>query len=223
MSNDAVTFLEAVRGGDGAQVEALLEGEPGLVEARSDTGITAVLMAVYYGHPELIPVLRKRGVELSIWEAAAVGDAESVEQRLEETPSCLNEYSADGWTPLHLAVFFGQAPVAALLLERGADTTLISRNPMGVTPLQSALARASEESVALLIQHGADVRGGAPTSWPPLAYTAANGLTASARLLLEKGADVNARTPDGKTPLAMAIEKGNEDVAELLRGHGASE
>ena len=221
--DDTVTLLEAVRSGDAAQVEALLTGNPGLIEARSDTGITPVLMAVYYGHPELVPVLRKHGVELSLWEAAAVGDVESAQQRLDEAPAHLGEYSADGWAPLHLAVFFGHAPVAALLLERGADTTLISRNPMGVTPLQSALARGSEESVALLIEHGADVRGGAPTSWPPLAYAAANRLNVSARLLLEKGADLNARTPDGKTPLALAIENENEELAELLREHGATE
>ena len=221
--DETVTLLEAVRSGDAAQVDVLLSGNPGLVEARSDTGITPVLMAVYYGHPDLVPVLRKHGVELSLWEAAAVGDVESAQQRLDEAPTTLCEYSADGWTPLHLAVFFGHAPVAALLLERGADTTPISRNPMGVTPLQSALARGSEECVALLIQHGVDVRGGAPTSWPPLAYSAANNLPASARLLLEKGADLNACTPDGKTPLALAIEKGNEEVAELLRAHGATE
>ncbi|MCC2672121.1 MAG: putative ankyrin [Armatimonadetes bacterium] len=220
--NAATGFLEAVRAGDSEKVDTLLSMEPGLIEQRSDTGITPVLMAMYFGHPELLPLLRRHGAELSVWEAAAVGDLESALQRLGEDPGQLSAYSPDGWTPLHLAVFFGHRPVAEVLLDRGADPTLVSRNPLGVTPLQSALARCNEECAALLVSCGADVNAGAPSSWPPIAYTGANGLPAAARLLLEHGADANARTPDGKTALTLALDKGHEEVAEVLRAHGGS-
>jgi len=177
------------------------------------------MLAMYYGHPELVPLLLQNGVVLSLSEACAVGDLKASEQLI-AAPESLLTFTPDGWTPLHPAVFFGHAEVAVLLLNHGADTTTVSRNQVHVTPLQSALARGEEDCAALLIARGAEVSGGASTGWPPIAYTGANGLMRSARLLLEHGAEVSARTPDGKTALELAEEKGHAEVAALLREHG---
>ena len=48
----------------------------------------------------------------------------------------------DGFTPLHLAAFFGRLEAAALLVDRGADLEAPSRNPRfpSVRPLHSAIA-----------------------------------------------------------------------------------
>jgi len=180
------------------------------------------MLAMYQGHPEVVPILLRSGCNLSLFEGCAVGDRAAVERQLALRTEELGEYTGDGWTPLHLAVFFGHPAVAGLLLERGADTTAVSRNPVDVTPLQSALARGQEECAALLLAARADANRGNSNGWPPIAYAGANGLVKSACLLLQHGADVNAPAPDGKTALSLAEEKGHRDVAALLRQHGAA-
>ena len=40
---------------------------------------------------------------------------------IKASPSIVNECSKDGWTPLHLAAYFGQKEIASFLLESGAD------------------------------------------------------------------------------------------------------
>ena len=40
---------------------------------------------------------------------------------IKASPSIVNECSEDGWTPLHLATYFGQKEIASFLLESGAD------------------------------------------------------------------------------------------------------
>jgi ankyrin repeat protein len=154
---------------------------------------------------------------LSLFDACAVGDLEAVRAALGGALHRLNEFSSDGWTSLHLAVFFGRRPVAEYLLANGADVHAVSRNGMAVTPLQSALAGREEDCAVLLMEHGADVDGKPAGGWPPILYCAAGNLPRAARLLLERGADANAPGPDGQTALAMAQENGHQNVADLLR------
>ena len=44
---------------------------------------------------------------MSVFEACAAGEMERVERLLASDPAAVNTFSADGWTPLHLAAFFG--------------------------------------------------------------------------------------------------------------------
>ncbi|XP_077519316.1 oxysterol-binding protein-related protein 1-like [Amblyomma americanum] len=60
-----------------------------------------------------------------------------------------------GWTPLHLACYFGHFDVAELLLEHGAYVDVI--NCEGDTPLHKAAYTGREGLVMLLLKHNADV------------------------------------------------------------------
>uniref|UniRef100_A0A131Z0W0 Oxysterol-binding protein n=1 Tax=Rhipicephalus appendiculatus TaxID=34631 RepID=A0A131Z0W0_RHIAP len=60
-----------------------------------------------------------------------------------------------GWTPLHLACYFGHFDVAELLLEHGAYVDVINRE--GDTPLHKAAYTGREGLVMLLLKHNADV------------------------------------------------------------------
>ena len=216
----AEQVLDAARRGDVERLDALLAQDPSLVQTRENPDVSLALSAVYHGHPEVVDVLRRHGAALSLFDASAVGDLEAARSLLRGSLQILNDFSADGWSPLHLAVFFGQRAVAEHLLAQGADVHAVSRNGMAVTPLQSALAGRHEDCAILLIEHGADVDGRPAGGWPPLLYCAASGLVRTARLLLERGADPNAPGPEGQTALAMAEQKGREDVAALLRRQG---
>ena len=64
-------------------------------------------------------------------------------------------WSGDGFTPLHLAAFFGQLDAARVLVERGADVHAVSRNGLAFPPLQSAVAAGELEIAQLLLDAGA--------------------------------------------------------------------
>jgi ankyrin repeat protein len=122
--------------------------------------------------------------------------------------------------PLHLAAFFGQAQACELLLERGADPTVISRHEfIKVTPLHSAVARegaADLDTVRVLLEHGAPANAGVEGGQMPLHSAAANGNRGVVELLLANGAEARAARDDGKTPADLARESGYEEVAELV-------
>ncbi|XP_037046475.1 oxysterol-binding protein-related protein 1 isoform X2 [Bradysia coprophila] len=61
-----------------------------------------------------------------------------------------------GWTPLHLATYFGHKEVMEILLSKGADINAI--NEMGDTCLHKAAFIGRQDIVMLLLQHDADVK-----------------------------------------------------------------
>src|SRR5687767_8725016 len=56
---DVERFLDAVRGGDASQVEALLAEHPALIAARNDSGVSPLLLAAYYGQATVAAVLQR--------------------------------------------------------------------------------------------------------------------------------------------------------------------
>ena len=150
-------FLDACKAGDQAAVEALLTRDPALVAGRAPSGETPIVAALYRGHLGIVDVLLDAGAPLDLFAAAALGRRADVEARLAESPTCINELSYDGWTPLHLAAFFGRVDVATLLLARGAHVNARSTNAMRNTPLHAAVAGGRVESALALIEAG---RGG---------------------------------------------------------------
>src|SRR5438094_2176056 len=199
----APALFEAIKAGELEKVKAMVSEDPSLVNAR-DTDGTAILTAVYYRQKEIVNLLVARGAALSLFEAAAAGEIERVERLIAESPAGVNGYSADGWTPLHLAAFFGHAKIVELLLAHGADVTARSKNPNANTPLHAALAANQKMAAGLLIGHGADLNAADAGGWRPLHLAAANNNLDSMRTLIAQGADVNARNKDGLTPLALA-------------------
>src|ERR1700687_676639 len=114
-------LLEAIRAGNKAAIDSLLQQEPALLGFRAPNGASVILLAVYYGHAELAEVFVKHGAKLDIFEASAMGNLESVRQWMEASPACVNSFAPDGFYPLGLATFFGHREVADFLLVHGAD------------------------------------------------------------------------------------------------------
>jgi len=197
----------------------MASANPALVDARSRTGESAILTAVYHHRKDIVNLLVARGAEMSIFEACAAGEVERAE-RLVDT-SAVNGYSADGWTPLHLAAFFGHTKIAELLLARDADVAARSRNPNGNTPLHAALAGNHKFVAGVLIGGGADVNASDAHGWRPLHLAAANNNLDVLRALIAQGADISAANGEGKTALSLAQEKNHREAAALLRRHGA--
>ena len=209
---DNLAFIDAIKAGEFDRVKAMVSAEPALVEARSRTGDSAILTAVYHRQKEIVNLLVARGATMTLFDACAAGELERAERLLDENPGTVRAFSPDGWTPLHLAAFFGHAKIVELLLTRDADVTAQSRNSNGNTPLHAA---------GLLLGAGADVNAADAAQWRPLHIASANNNLDAMRTLIAQGADVSALNADGKTALSIAQEKNQREAAALLRRHGA--
>jgi len=217
---DPAAFLDAIKTGDFERVKTLLSADPQLVASRSAAGESAILTAVYRGHKDIVNLLVARGAEMTIFEAAAAGEVERVE-RLIANNAAVNGVSADGWTPLHLASFFGHARIVELLLAHGADVAATSTNSNGNTPLHAALAANHTFVAGLLLGAGSDVNAADAAGWRPLHLAAANNSLDTMKTLIAQGADVHAANAQGQTALALTQEKNLREASTLLRRHGA--
>ena len=75
-----------------------------------------------------------------ILKAAKKGDVATVRELLARDPSLVRSRDKDGSTPLHCAAWNGQAGVAELLLQAGADVNDHNQNEhWGTTPLLSLI------------------------------------------------------------------------------------
>jgi uncharacterized protein len=226
-TSSSAAFIDAIKAGEFERVKAMVSAEPTLIDARSGTGDSAILTAVYHRQKEIVNLLVARGASLSIFEACAAGEVERVERLLHESASGevgapgVNGYSADGWTPLHLAAFFGHPKIVELLLEERADVLAVSRNPTGNTPLHAALAGNHAFVAGLLLGAGGDVNARDANGWSPLHIAAANNNLDSMASLVAQGADVVAPNREGQTALSLAQEKNHREAAAFLRRHGA--
>src|SRR5437868_13699135 len=114
MPESAAAFIDAIKAGEFERVKAMVSADPTLIDARSRTGESAILTAVYHRQKDIVNLLVARGATLTLFEACAAGEMERVERLVTAAPASVNEYSADGWTPLHLAAFVGHAKIVEL-------------------------------------------------------------------------------------------------------------
>lgn len=147
----------AICEGDHAAVEAMVETRPDLARGSTDEGLPWTLAAVYRGHPGIADLLLRHGAELDAFTAAALGRTDQLEVLLDRGEAAVGERSPDGWTPLHLAAFFGHRETAAMLIDRGADLGARSTNDLENTPLHAALAGGRGPVAELLVERGADI------------------------------------------------------------------
>jgi len=181
-------------------------------------GESLVQFCLYRGRGAHLDALLALGFPVPLHEAAALGRIADVEAALARGPEAINLLSADGWTPLHLAAFFGHAEIAGLLLSKGADASLYSRAFECNLPLHAACAGRSEKTavVELLIPATPDIDARQGGGWTPLMLAAGNGMTDTVTKLLNAGADPSLLSESGKTARDVAREAGQEAVAALF-------
>jgi ankyrin repeat protein len=212
-------LLHAIDAGAIDRLREILESEPDLALARDDRGVSALLQARYRQRFDMVEaILEHRGDALDVFEAAALGRVDRVAQLTALDPRAVDAFAPDGFTPLQLAAFFAQPEVVNLLLQRGANVELVSRNAMGVRAMHSATAGGSAEIVERLLQSGAN-----PNVRQVVGFTALHGAAMAGRLdmvhvLLAHGADPTLATDEGKTAFDLATASGRAAVMQALRG-----
>lgn len=220
-------ILAAARDGDLARVQAEIARNPRLARASTDTGETALHLAVERGALDVVTALLDAGA-----------DADAIR--------------GDGYKPVHCAymrtwragVTRDQARVLAdTLLARGARYTIFVAALAGDLrfvrdalqrdssfanfedtchhrPISAAARRGDLEMVRLLLEHGADPNlpeEGAPRGhalWDAVYHRQHE----MARLLVAHGADPNAMVESSGTPMGHARK--DPELFELLAAHG---
>ena len=215
-------LLEAIKAGDVAAVEAMLDGDPSLLRATTESGISALTMSMYYGQPAIAATFVKRGAVLDMFESCATGELQRVQALVEEDGSRINAWSPDGFPPLGLAAFFGHPGVVQYLLSKGTDVHAQARNPAMVRPIHGAVARRDLAITTALLQHGADPNATQQKGFTPLHVAAANGDRVIVEVLLAYCAETSPVSEDGRTPAMMALEKGHSEIAALLQSQSQS-
>ncbi len=196
-------------------------------------GIHAALFLMLTIFSHLLPEPFDRLDSMGLWYASATGRARCVKVLLlfGADPNCedflgldgaiwgghtdiaemLLEHGSDpnfrhrvGATCLHTAAVFGEAEIARLLIEYGAEVN----PPMPPSaPLALAAHQGDVETVRVLLDNGADLHARNNHGSTVLHSAASSGHPAVVRLLLARGAEPSPRDCRGRTPLAYVAER----------------
>ena len=214
------SLLAAIGDGDVEQALAALREHPEAADARDDAGVSALMLALYRGQTDVAEAVRAARGDVDVFEAAALGDADTVHRLVEEDPSRVAAWSPDGFTPLHYAAFFGHAEATRVLITAGADLEAASRNTQfapEARPLHSAAAARAVEVCAVLLEAGADPNARQHGGFTPLLEAAQNPDSELADLLLRRGADPSLTLADGRSAAELAEAAGDDELARRLR------
>jgi len=214
-------FLKYVQRGATVEVADAVAADPSLLTWRDVQGVSALMWAIYSGQAlvrDFLLVERTRtGVALDAFEAAAVGDVESLTTAVDATPGIVQEQSGDGWTALHLAAAFGTPEAVQLLLDRGAPVDAISANAQKNQPLHAALALGrNPETIRILLQAGADPNARQTGGYTAIFSAAAANRRDLVELLVVHGADPAILNDFGQSAAGFARERSHADLADWL-------
>jgi ankyrin repeat protein len=175
--------------------------------------------------PAAVPVttaqIEKPMPSISIHEAAAAGDRESVARLLEANPRLLDQPDEKGMTPLALAAWNMHLDMVEDLLAMGADPD--RKNHNGLTPLFCAMDRDRSRLTRILLDAGADAGTRGFRNWTLLHMAARNGDWETAQVLIDAGLDVNALDTRGSTPMNYVHRYQTDAVGQVLLAAGAEE
>lgn len=208
MSRDDV--FKAIDVADATLLKEILENDPALAAARSNDGLSAVLFSLYIGKPELAEIILSFEPELDLFDLSALGGAAQISHLLATDQKALHEYGGDGFSALHLACYFGQAEVAKLLLENGADIEKVAMNGSDLRPLQSAVTSCHLDVVKVLLEYGPDINAQMLGGFSPLMSATALGDEEIMALLTSHGADQDLKADDGRVAADFTNLSGNK-------------
>lgn len=152
-------FFIAIRNDNSGEVSALLQrgfdpntrdskGQPGLTVAMQEQSPKAAKLLL--AQPRIDVNALNQAAESPLMIAALKGDLPACQLLLAHGA----QVNLTGWSPLHYAATGPNPQVVQLLLDRGAAVD--AESPNGTTPLMMAAQYGSEDSLRLLLKHGAD-------------------------------------------------------------------
>lgn len=117
-------FLSCVERGRRGGVESLLAQSPEFLNARGNTGDTALHLAAWQNRAKIAVLLIEAGADV-------------------------NARGNQNWTPLHYAAYHGAGPTLKILMEAGADLNLVDE--LGFAPLFYAAGGREPQCLGLTV------------------------------------------------------------------------
>ncbi|KAI1923542.1 hypothetical protein LOZ60_005146 [Ophidiomyces ophidiicola] len=225
--SEAVNLLHIASELGHEQVVRSLVGTLGEINAKDNSGRTALLLATMHRHSTVIAVLlRQEGIDI-------------------------NAEDYEGWTPISYAAKYGYEDICKLLVEFTSKTATkldINKRTFGLTPLYIAAQESHVAIAQLLYNHGQARENPVNGVDPSLLHQAAREgseeaikifldinstqenhsavvsiLTSRAKCYSPGGSlfTTQLENPDGRTLLHHAAEAGSVTAAEILIGVGA--
>ncbi len=213
-------IFAAITANNKERVAQLIAADPAVAHARNSAGISALMQARYENRLDIVELLRPAAGELDIFESAALGDVAQLNKLLANDAEMVKARGADGFTPLHLACFFGQFEAAEILVRHGADTNAVS--PSRIAVIHSAAASRNVDLLKLVLDAGANPDSQQQRGYTALHEAAMHNSVERAQALLGTGADPAIKSDEGQTAADMAAQNGNHEVLEILQSFARS-
>lgn len=192
-------FFKAVVKGDLKEVNRFLD--QGIdINSKDSQGRTAIMIATYAKNAEMVKVLIDKGADVNLRDnmknspflyAGAEGYLEILKLTIEAgaDPSIVNRF---GGTALIPASEHGYVEVVKVLLEQ-TDVNVNHINNLGWTALMEAIilsngGKRQQETIEILIEHGADVNIPDSDGITPLQHAKERGFKEIKEILLRAGA-----------------------------------
>ncbi|KAK3588344.1 hypothetical protein CHS0354_040103 [Potamilus streckersoni] len=140
--------------------------------------------------------------EITLVQAAAKGDLETVKSILEKSPDKVN-MQIESKTSLHLASYEGRKEVVMYLLQKKADIEMEDNE--GDTALHYAAYGKEEGTLSVLLDHGAKIDKQNKKGQTALHIAIGKASFPCTRQLIKKGANVTIKDKDQDTPMHDAI------------------
>uniref|UniRef100_A0AAY4EFG9 Peptidase A2 domain-containing protein n=2 Tax=Denticeps clupeoides TaxID=299321 RepID=A0AAY4EFG9_9TELE len=154
---------------------------------------------------------------LSVHQLAAQGELSQVAAHLSKNASLLNSRDERGFTPLMWAAAFGEIAVVEMLLESGADPTILARERESALTLASSGGYA--DIVAILLKHGVDINSYDWNGGTPLLNAVRGNHVRCVDTLLVGGADLTFEADSGYSPMDLAVALGHKKVQKAIEDH----
>ena len=165
------------------------------VNHRDSDGCTAVLLAAWKNHPDVVEVLIDAGADMEVQDE-------------------------HGHSPLHLACCSRALAVVKMLVRAGAGVRVTNNG--GGSCLELAATNADTETVrTLLCMPEVDVNQSNDRGYTPLHFAVSMQHSDVVQLLIDAGADIEAKDVQGTTPLHCACSAGELDIVQKLLKAGA--
>jgi ankyrin repeat protein len=126
-------LLSEAESGDVGKAEEVLDRRPDLLDHRSKSHLTPLLVASWHGRTEVLRLLISRGADVNAkWDSPASGDGR--------------------WNALHITAIEGHAAAAQVLIAAGTEVN--AKSLRGETPLDVAVRYGRPELAEVLRAHG---------------------------------------------------------------------
>ncbi|WP_447636585.1 ankyrin repeat domain-containing protein [Flavobacterium microcysteis] len=149
-----------------------------------------------------------------VFDTARYGTVEEIKALAAKNPDTINKVNAMGFTPLILACYRGNLPVAEYLTDNAKN---INYSSSSGTALAAVAVKGNIKLAEALLKKKADPNIADPAGMTPLLYAIQFKNKELIELLLRYKADKTQKDKQGKAPFEYAIDTRNQEIINLFK------